>query len=149
MRTNKSSKDFLKFLEENYQLLLAIIATFLLFLSNIIFTQDIGLYMAFTIITILIEVMVGFIFLLFNTTSLIIALVLQEGLSPIEKRWIRQKTRKNISIIIIWLLFSVLTFIIVAPNFGVIAGLYLLALIFIFKLAGVEENPFLERRYEI
>ncbi|UCG04041.1 MAG: hypothetical protein JSW11_08645 [Candidatus Heimdallarchaeota archaeon] len=149
MRSNKSSQDFLKFLEENYQILFAIIAAFLLFLSNIIFTQDIGLYMAFTIITILIEVMVGSIFLLFNTTSLILALVLQEGLSPIEKRWVQQKTRKNLAIIVIWLLFSIFTFIIIAPNFGIIAGIYLIALIFIFKLAGTEENPFLERRYEI
>jgi hypothetical protein len=105
--------------------------------------------MTLIIIIILTEVVIGSIFLLFNTTSLILALVLQEGLSPIEKQWVQHKTRKNLGIILIWLIFSIITFIIIAPNFGIIAGLYLLALIFIFKLAGTEENPFLEKRYEI
>ncbi len=149
MRSNKSTQGFIKYLEENSQLLLAVIATLLLFLSNFIFTQYFGFYMTLIIIIILTEVVIGSIFLLFNTTSLILALVLQEGLSPIEKQWVQQKTRKNLGIILIWLIFSIITFIIIAPNFGIIAGLYLLALIFIFKLAGTEENPFLEKRYEI
>ncbi|MHA2202893.1 MAG: hypothetical protein ACW991_04325 [Candidatus Hodarchaeales archaeon] len=149
MRSNKSTQEFIKYLEENSQLLLAVIATLLLFLSNFIFAQYFGFYMTLIIIIILTEVVIGSIFLLFNTTSLILALVLQEGLSPIEKQWVQHKTRKNLGIILIWLIFSIITFIIIAPNFGIIAGLYLLALIFIFKLAGTEENPFLEKRYEI
>ncbi|MFX0014975.1 MAG: hypothetical protein ACFFB2_07630 [Promethearchaeota archaeon] len=149
MRSNKSIEGVLRYLEKNYEILIAIIATFFLFLSNFFFTQEIGFYMTMAIIIIIMEVIIGSIFLLFNTTSLILALVLQEGLSSIEKQWVQQKTRRNVGIIVTWLLFSIITFLIIAPNFGIIAGLYMLALIFIFRLAGVEENPFLERRYEI
>ena len=101
------------------------------------------------LIIILIEIIVGSIFLLFNTTTLVLAMVLQENLSTIEKQWVQQKMRKNVIIIFVWLVFAILTFVLIAPNLGIVAGLYLLSLILIFKLAGTEENPFLEKRYEI
>ena len=149
MQTNDPLSVLKTFIKENEKLSIAFFAAIFLFISNFLFLEVSGLYMIIILVIILIEVIIGAIFLLFNTTTAILAMFLQEGLSDPEKKWIQHKVKRNSIIIGIWLLFSVGTFVIIAPNLGVIAGVYLIALILIFKYADVEENPFLEKRYEI
>ena len=149
MRANDSLSSLKNLIEENNTLFITIFSAVFLFISNFLFLEVSGLYMILILVVILVEVIVGAIFLLFNTTTAILAMFLQEGLSDPEKKWIQYKVKRNSIIIGIWLLFSGFTFVIIAPNLGVIAGVYLIALILIFKYADVEENPFLEKRYEI
>ncbi|WP_455140621.1 hypothetical protein [Candidatus Hodarchaeum mangrovi] len=106
--------------------------------------------MIIIIATIIIEVLIGSIFLLYNTASLMLALFFPDTLSKPEKEWIQIQMRKNVIIIIIWLVTVIGTFLIIGSFFGlgVVSSLYLLSLIMLYHYAGKEENPFLERRYE-
>ncbi len=149
MQTKDRLSSLMALIEENTSFYIAFIAAIFLSISNFFFVEVSGLYMILMLVVILVEVIIGAIFLLFNTTTAILAMFLQEGLSDPEKKWIQSKVRRNSIIIGIWLIFSGITFVIIAPNLGVIAGVYLIALILIFKYADVEENPFLEKRYEM
>jgi hypothetical protein len=145
----RNIEELRSIIKESYYEFLASIAAVLLFISNIFFSYQNGIYLILTLSIIVIEIIIGSLFLLFNTTALVLASFIQSSLSPIEKRWVKQKIQKNAVVIIIWLLFSIFTFLIITPNLGIIAGLYLISLILIFRFAGQEENPFLEQIYEL
>lgn len=149
MNLKTITNNFIYFLQENNYRVLMITAAFLLMISNLFFSHEWGIYMTFLLVIILIEVIIASVFLLFNTTTLILAMFLQEGLSEIEKKWVQQRIRKNVTITSMWLLFIIASFLSIAPHLGIIAGMYLISLVIIFKIAGTEENPFLEKRYEM
>ncbi|MFX0170524.1 MAG: hypothetical protein ACFE9L_01260 [Candidatus Hodarchaeota archaeon] len=149
MNLNRNFEELKNLIRESYYELLASIGAVLLFVSNLFFSYNNGIYLILTLSIIVIEIIIGSLFLLFNTTALVLASLIQSSLSPIEKRWVKQKIQKNSIVIVIWLIFSILTFLIITPHLGVIAGLYLVSLIMIFRFAGKEENPFLEQTYEL
>ena len=100
---------------------------------------------------IIVEVLIGSIFLLYNTASLMLVLFFPDTLSEPEKDWTKIQMRKNITIIFIWIITVVGTFLIIGSIFGlgIVSSLYLLSLILLYHYAGTEENPFLEQRYEL
>ena len=128
---------------------MALIGAVILFFSDLIYSPNDGLYMIFVFIVILGEFIIGSLFLLFNMTSMALIIFLQEDLSIDERIWVEQKLKRNAKIIVIWLVTTFVPFLLFAPNFGFIASVFLLNLVLIFNLATVEENPFLEHRYEL
>jgi hypothetical protein len=128
---------------------IAVIGTLALFFIDLIISPTNTIYMTIILIIIIAEVIIGSVFLLFNTTVVVLALFLQDGLSAVEKKWIKNRIKDNSIIIIIWIASAAISFLIFGLNIGIIAALYLVALILIFNFAGVEENPFLEQRYEL
>jgi len=146
-----NSSKILQFKNQYPLSFLGIIGVILLFISNYIFDFREGLYMIIIIATIIVEVLIGSIFLLYNTASLMLAIFFPDTLSKSEKEWIQIQMRNNIIIIIIWLVTVIGTFLIIGSFFGlgVVSSLYLLSLILLYHYAGKEENPFLERRYEL
>lgn len=131
--------------ERRYSVLLSIIAvSFFLgdfFVSN-------GLFVYFNLVIIITEFIVVAVILIFNTSSLILALFFQEHLSEMEEKWVKQKIKRNSVVVFIWLITTMITILLFAPRLGIIASIYLFVLIFVLNYASVEENPFLERRYE-
>ena len=107
--------------------------------------------MVLIIAIIIIEDLIGSIFLLYDTASLMLALFFPDTLSEPEKAWLRIQMRKHIVIIIIWLVTVIGTFLIIGSIFGlsIVSSLYLLSLILLYHYAGTDENPFLEQRYEL
>lgn len=107
--------------------------------------------MTLIIATIIVEVLIGSIFLLYNTASLMLAKFFPDTLTEPEKAWIRIQMRKNIVVIFIWITTIIGTFLIIGSFFGlgVVSSLYLLSLIILYHYAGTDENPFLEQRYEL
>ena len=118
----------------------------LCFLSNFIMPVRSGGYVVLILGIILITILIGSMFLLFNTTILALRVMLKEGLSDVEKRWINIRLRRNLLIIMIWFVSVFLTFFMPKDQLGTIACLYLISILILFKVAGVEENPFLEQQ---
>ncbi|NHJ01356.1 MAG: hypothetical protein EAX86_04395 [Candidatus Heimdallarchaeota archaeon] len=128
-----------------------LIGVIFLFISGFFFNFREGIYMTLIIATIIVEVLIGSIFLLYNTASLMLAKFFPDTLTEPEKAWIRIQMRKNIVIIFIWITTIIGTFLIIGSFFGlgVVSSLYLLSLIILYHYAGTDENPFLEQRYEL
>ncbi len=126
-----------------------IILAISLFVSNLIIPIQVGLYFIFVLAVIIATILIGSMFLLYNTTILFLALLLKEGLSQEEKTWVNRRVGRNILIIVIWVGSSIITFTLTNQILGIIASILLVSLLLIFHVAGVEENPFLEKRYEI
>ncbi len=118
----------------------------LCFLSNFIMPVRSGGYVILIIGIILITVLIGSMFLLFNTTILALSVMFKEGLSEVETRWINIRLRRNFLIIMIWFVSVFLTFFMPKDQLGTIASIYLISILILFKVAGVEENPFLEQQ---
>ncbi|MFX0051667.1 MAG: hypothetical protein ACFE8U_10285 [Candidatus Hermodarchaeota archaeon] len=119
----------------------------LIFISSVVsITEGPFLIIMFSIIVA--EVIIGSVFLLFNTSSLLLAMFFQDDLSEFELTWVKQKMKRNMIIIFLWLLTILGSFFLVGGNLGIVAALYLLALVVLFHSAGLEENPFIEQRYE-
>jgi hypothetical protein len=105
-----------------------------------------GGYFVLIIGIIIVTILIGSMFLLYNTTILFLSVMFQEGLSDIEKTWINVRLRRNLLIILIWVVSTFLTFFMPDNSLGIIAAIFLIALLILFEIAGVEENPFLESR---
>ncbi|MFX0182464.1 MAG: hypothetical protein ACFE95_05200 [Candidatus Hodarchaeota archaeon] len=120
-----------------------------LFVSSFIIPIENGLYFMIVIAIIIGTILIGSVFLVYNTSVLAIAIFYQEGLSEAEKTWVNHRISRNIIIIGIWVTASVITFFLIGQILGIIASLFLITLLLIFRIAGAEENPFLEMRYEL
>ncbi|MHA1940368.1 MAG: hypothetical protein ACXACP_01210 [Candidatus Hodarchaeales archaeon] len=116
------------------------------FLSSFIIPIQMGGYFVLIIGIIIVTILIGSMFLLYNTTILFLSVMFQEGLSDIEKTWINVRLRRNLLIILIWVVSTFLTFFMPDNSLGIIAAIFLIALLILFEIAGVEENPFLESR---
>lgn len=125
-----------------------------IFISSFIIPIENGLYFMIVIAIIIATILIGSVFLVYNTSVLAIAVFFQEGLSEVEKTWINQRLSRNIVIIGIWVSTSIIAFFLISlifpDNFlGIIASFFIIIILLIFHIAGVEENPFLEVRYEL
>ena len=118
----------------------------LCFISNFIMPVRSGGYVILILGIILITVLIGSMFLLFNTTILALSAMFKEGLSDAETKWINIRLRRNFLIILIWFVSVFLTFFMPKDQLGTIASIYLISILILFKVAGVEENPFLEQQ---
>ena len=95
---------------------------------------------------IIVAVLVGSMFLLYNTTILALSFMLKEGLSEAETKWINMRLRRNLLIIFIWFISVFLTFFMPKDQLGTIASVYLISVLILFKVASIDENPFLEQQ---
>ncbi len=120
-----------------------------LFVSSFIIPIENGIYFVFVLAVIITAILIGSVFLLYNITILFIALFFQEGLSKIEKTWVNHRVKRNFGVTMIWLSASIIVFLLPNQVLGIIASIFLGSLLLIFRVAGIEENPFLEKRYEI
>lgn len=125
-----------------------------IFVSSFIIPIENGLYFMIVIAIIIATILIGSVFLVYNTSVLAIAIFFQEGLSEVEKTWINQRLSRNIVVIGIWVSTSIIAFFLISlifpDNFlGIIASFFIIIILLISHIAGVEENPFLEVRYEL
>jgi len=125
-----------------------------IFVSSFIIPVENGLYFMTVIAIIIATILIGSVFLVYNTSVLAIAVFFQEGLSEVEKTWINQRLSRNIVVIGIWVSTSIIAFFLISlifpDNFlGIIASFFIIIILLISHIAGVEENPFLEVRYEL
>ena len=118
----------------------------LCFLSSFIMPVRSGGYVILILGIIIIAVLIGSMFLLYNTTILALSVMFKEGLSEAETKWINSRLRRNFVIILIWFVSVFLTFFMPKDQLGTIASIYLISILILFKVAGVEENPFLEQQ---
>jgi len=118
----------------------------LCFLSNFTMPVRSGGYVILILGIILTTVLIGSMFLLFNTTILALSAMFKEGLSDVETQWINIRLRRNFLIILIWFVSVFLTFFMQKDKLGNIASIYLISILILFKVDGVEENPFLEKQ---
>ena len=123
-----------------------VILAILCFLSNFIMPVLTGGFVILFLVIILITVLIGSMFLLYNTTILALSAMFKEGLSDIETQWINKRLQRNFLIIIIWFVSVLLSFFMPKDQLGTIASVYLLSILILFKAAGVDENPFLEKQ---
>lgn len=120
-----------------------------LFISSFIIPIENGGYFIFVLAVIITSILIGSVFLLYNITILFMAIFFQEGLSQTEKTWVHHRMKRNFAVTMIWISAAIIVFLIPNQVLGIIASIFLTSLLLITHVAGIEENPFLEKRYEI